>query len=409
MKILSHERDARSLLIHTDQGLLSLAPCSPRTVRIRYTLEAELSRKGSLTVTADPAAMPPVPFDVVENAAGLVISTEALVISIDRSTAAFTYRTAAGELLVREPARGGKHLEPVEVRRSVFDATTVVEQRHTADGVRVEARDVRQVVDRRAFHTKLEFDWAPGEALYGLGSHEEGMFNLRGQHQYLYQQNLKAVVPVIVSTRGYGVFIDCTSLMTFHDDPFGSYLWSDVDEELDFYFVVGPELDQIVSELRRLTGEAPMPPKWSFGYIQSKERYETQAELLEVARGYRARGLPLDCVVLDWKSWTGEDWGQKTLDPERFPDPDGMTRELHELGVRLMVSIWPVMRAGGADWLELTQAGHMLGNQATYDAFSRDAREMYWRQAERGLFSHGVDAWWTRLHRALRGRLGGRG
>ena len=248
--------------------------------------------------------------------------------------------------MVREPARGGKHLDPVEVRRSVFDATTVVEQRHTVDGVRVEARDVRQVVDRRAFHTKLEFVWAPGEALYGLGSHEEGMFNLRGKHQYLYQQNLKAVVPVIVSTRGYGVFIDCTSLMTFHDDSFGSYLWSDVDEELDFYFVVGPELDQIVSELRRLTGEAPMPPKWSFGYLQSKERYETQAELLEVARGYRARGLPLDCVVLDWKSWSGEDWGQKTLDAERFPDPDAMTRELHELGVRLMVSIWPVMRAG---------------------------------------------------------------
>ena len=72
-----------------------------------------------------------------------------------------------------------------------------------------------------------------------------------------------------------------------------------------------------------------------------------------------------------------------------------MTRELHELGVRLMVSIWPVMRAGGADWLELTNAGHMLGNQATYDAFDRDAREMYWRQAEQGLFRHGIDAWWT--------------
>jgi alpha-D-xyloside xylohydrolase len=395
MRILSWQRDARSLLMHTDDGLLSLAPCSPRTVRVRYTLEAELSHKGSLTVTVDPATAATVPFDVVEDASGLEFSTKALRISIDRSTGAFTYRTPTGELLVREPARGGKHLDSIEVRRSVFDAKTVVEQRSTVDGVRVDARDVRQVVDRRACHTKLEFAWAPGEALYGLGSHEEGMFDLRGKHQYLYQQNLKAVVPVIVSTRGYGVFVDCTSLMTFHDDPFGSYLWGDVDEELDFYFIAGPEFDHIVSELRRLTGEAPMPPKWSFGYLQSKERYESQAELLEVARDYRARDLPLDCVVLDWKSWSGEDWGQKTLDPERFPDPGGMTRQLHELGVRLMVSIWPVMRAGGADWLELAQAGHLLGNRATYDAFSRDARAMYWDQAERGLFSQGVDAWWS--------------
>ena len=101
---------------------------------------------------------------------------------------------------------------------------------------------IRQVVDRTAFHTKLEFCFADGEALYGLGSHEEGMFNLRGQHQYLYQQNLKVAVPVLVSTRGYGVFLDCTSLVTFHDDAFGSYLWGDVDEELDYYVMLGPEL-----------------------------------------------------------------------------------------------------------------------------------------------------------------------
>ena len=98
-------------------------------------------------------------------------------------------------------------------------------------------RGRHQVIDRQAYHTKLEFEWADGEALYGLGSHEEGMFNLRGQHQYLYQQNMKSVVPVLVSTHGYGILLDSYSLMTFHDDAFGSYLWSDVDDELDYYFV----------------------------------------------------------------------------------------------------------------------------------------------------------------------------
>ena len=177
------------------------------------------------------------------------------------------------------------------------------------------------MVDRKAYHTKLEFDWADGEALYGLGSHEEGMFNLRGQHQYLYQQNMKAVVPVLVSTRGYGIVMDSCSLMTFHDDAFGSYLWSDVDDELDFYFLYGPEFDQIVHEIRTLTGHSPMLPKWAFGYIQSKERYVTQDELLSIVREYRRRELPLDGIVLDWKSWTGDLWGQKTFDPDRFPNP----------------------------------------------------------------------------------------
>ncbi len=257
--IVSHQVDGQGLTIRTDRGLLSVVPYTPRTVRIRYTLEADLSTKPSLTVVADAASAGVIPFRVEDRAEGLIIATDALCIEIDRWTCAFTYRDAAGELLTREPARGGKTLEPVEVMVSVFDEASTVESLDNVDGVRIDAVNVRQVADRGAYHTKLEFEFAAGEALYGLGSHEEGMFNLRGQHQYLYQQNLKAVVPVLVSTRGYGVFVDCTSLMTFHDDAFGSYLWADVDEELDYYFVLGPEFDEIVAELRRLTGRAGCP------------------------------------------------------------------------------------------------------------------------------------------------------
>src|SRR5690606_14284407 len=171
-------------------------------------------------------------------------STSALTINIDRQTAAFTYRTSDGALLTKEPARGGKTLTPVDVVVSVFDEATVVRSEMSADGLRSQAEAVRQRVDRQAYQTRLEFEWATGEALYGLGSHEEGMLNLRGQHQYLYQQNMKAVVPVLISTRGYGILLDSYSAMTFHDDAFGSYLWAEVNDEMDFYFVYGPEFDQ---------------------------------------------------------------------------------------------------------------------------------------------------------------------
>jgi alpha-D-xyloside xylohydrolase len=392
MPIVDFQTQPDGLLIESDRGRLALTVYSSRAIRIRYTERSGFSNQPSLIVVAQPDGH--VRFDVRETAGSLLFSTADLTIEIDRQTLAFTYRDAGGHLLTREPARGGKTLEEVDVAISVFDEATISEDSENVDGVRMRAGNVRKVVDRQAYHTKLEFEWADGEALYGLGSHEEGMLNLRGQHQYLYQHNMKAVVPVLVSTRGYGILLDSYSLMTFHDDDLGSYLWTDVDDELDYYFIYGPEFDQIVRQLRLLTGPVPMLPKWAFGYIQSKERYVSQAELIEIVREYRARGLPLDCIVQDWKTWIGELWGQKSLDPDRFPNPQQMMNDLHALHARLMISIWPTMHPGGANWRELHDQGLLLGNQATYDAFNPVARACYWKQANDGLFSHGVDAWW---------------
>ncbi len=129
------------------------------------------------------------------------------------------------------------------------------------------------VFDRQAFEAKLEFVFSEDEALFGLGSHEEGYGNLRGKARDLYQQNMKAVVPYFVSTRGYGVLLDCCSLMKFHDDALGSYWWADVVDELDFYVIRGERFDDVTRGYHELTGKAPLLPKWAFGYIQSKERY----------------------------------------------------------------------------------------------------------------------------------------
>jgi alpha-D-xyloside xylohydrolase len=380
------------VLIETAERLIKLTPYSAEIVRVRYTLERTFSAQASLMIVAQAPA--PVDFTICETEDSLFVSTAALSIQINKRTAAFTYLDSSGAILTKEPDKGGKTLVPIDVITSAFDQDAIAQTEQGADGLRAHGAAGTRVVDRQAYHTKLAFEWAEGEALYGLGSHEEGMLNLRGQHQYLYQQNMKAVVPILVSTRGYGILLDSYSLMTFHDDAFGSYLWTDVDDDLDYYFIYGPSFDQIVAGIRSLTGRAPMLPKWAFGYVQSKERYKTQAELIEIVRQYRKRDLPLDCIVLDWQSWTGELWGQKSLDPERFPDPDALLDELHKLHARLMVSIWPIMRSGGENWHEMRAHGYLLGNQATYDAFREPARALYWKQANAGLFAHGVDAWW---------------
>ncbi|WP_019909415.1 glycoside hydrolase family 31 protein [Paenibacillus sp. HW567] len=394
MKLKHVHSGSDGVRLETAEGIMHIVFCTPGIVRIRYTLDSELSGKQSLVVVSRPEAED-VPWTVADHPGHLEISTELLTIQVDKLTCAFSYRDAAGELLTKEPSRGGKTLERTEVYHTVFDAAAdKVEAAQGADGLRASVEGINRKLDRLAYHTKLEFEWQEGEALYGLGSHEEGMMNLRGNHQYLYQQNMKAVVPVLVSTRGYGILVDSYSYMTFHDDAFGSYLWTDVDEEMDYYVIYGPEPDQIIAGIRYLTGEAPMLPKWSYGYVQSKERYISQEELIATVQEHRDRSLPLDCIVLDWQSWPGNLWGQKTFDAERFPDPSEMMRSLHAMNAKLMVSIWPIMGAGGDNHQEMSGHGFLLGNQSTYDAFRKEARELYWKQAGTGLFSHGVDAWW---------------
>ncbi len=268
--------------LETAGGFTKLVSYAEGIVRVRFAASPEFSDRPSLIIQAD--ARTPAPMNVRETAEALVVSTSMVSIRIDRQTGAFTYLDGSGQLMTKEPNRGGKTLEPVAVVISVFDDPGEALSRQSADGVRIDALPSRQVIDRQAFHTKLEFEWAPDEALYGLGSHEEGMMNLRRQHQYLYQQNMKTVVPILVSTRGYGILFDSYSLITFHDDAFGSYVWTDVADELDYYFIYGPEFDQIVQGIRQLTGKAPMFPRWTFGYIQSKERYTSQDELIGVVK-----------------------------------------------------------------------------------------------------------------------------
>lgn len=392
MPIMFYKQLPEALQIEMSDGRMRIVPYNDKAIRIQYSKEKEFSTKPSLAVIGKPESS--IRYTVEEHEHELVMETAQLKIRIHKQTGSLSYYDTDGRLLTREPSRGGKTLEQVEVVRAVFDESSRLETGQGADGLRVRAEGIHKTVDRKAYRTKLEFEWMDGEALYGLGSHEEGMFNLRGQHQYLYQQNMKAVVPVLVSTRGYGILLDSYSLILFHDDAYGSYLSSEADDELDFYFIYGPELDEVVTGVRFLSGKAPMLPKWAFGYVQSKERYQSQEELIATVREYRRRSLPMDCIVLDWKSWTGDLWGQKSLDPERFPDPLGMTNELHEMNTRLMVSIWPIMNPASDNHKEMAEHGGLLGNQATYDAFKEEARRLYWRQANEGLFSKGIDAWW---------------
>ena len=369
-------------------GRLRVEVIDEGIVHIVYTKAAHFAAKPGVMILPQ---TPSPHHKLIEEGESLVLRTQKLQLRIDRQTGHFTWLDAAGNLLLRD---AGKHLEPVPVERRVFDPTIKITTESTADGLKVRVANAKIVFDRIAYQTKLDLIFSPGEAIYGLGQHEEGILNYRGHCQYLYHQNLKVAMPAILSTRGYGILFNTESFAVFHDDVHGSYFWTDVDDEMDFYFLTGPEFDQVIAGLRKLTGRPTMLPRWAYGYIQSKERYRTQEELLEIVREYRRRKIPLDCIVQDWCTWTGKWWGDKNPDKDRYPDPSQLVRDLHAMSAKLMVSIWPVMRGECPNQLEMRRHGFLLGNDATYNAFDPAARALYWKQANDGWFRHGVDAWW---------------
>jgi alpha-D-xyloside xylohydrolase len=184
-------------------------------------------------------------------------------------------------------------------------------------------------------------------------------------------------------------------------------LWSEVGEGVDYHFVYGPELDTVVAGYRELTGRATLMPRWALGLWQSRQRYETAAQSLDVLAEYRKRGLPLDVIVQDWQYWPRDAWGSHAFDKERFPDPDAWIEAIHAQHARLMISVWGKFYPGTANFEVMHRGGFLyqpnLAEGARdwinfpftfYDAFSREGGRLFWSQIETALFRRGVDAWW---------------
>ena len=231
-------------------------------------------------------------------------SMPGITVRADRADGALSFFDREGRLLLCEPREHPAELESVEIRRAVFQGASSVRESMGADGMRASADPFETRRDRMGVRGRQRFCFQEGEALYGLGSHEEGTGNLRGHDRMLYQHNLKAVVPVLVSTEGWAVLFDMGCGMTFHDGCDGSWMEIDCADALNWYFVYGDgTYESLMEKLQGLTGQAPMLPRYALGYIQSRERYLSAEELISVAAEYRRRKVPLDMIVQDWQSW----------------------------------------------------------------------------------------------------------
>ena len=393
-KIVKAERSNDVLRLWSDYGYMRIAPKNDKIFRVCLSDTDNDVCETSLGVTHDISFSH---WRHEETGDMHTLQTNSVIVKVSKSTGSVSFFDKSNNLILAERGFESKILDGFDSFRVDTGGHTKEETIKTPDGDKKVIRQADKVFDKRLYRSTLHVTWQEGEALFGLGQAEEGILNLRGTKQYLHQANMKIAVPFLVSSRGYGLLFATDSPAIFNDNEYGSYMYAEACEKLDYYFVAGPTFDEIISGYRMLTGKATMLPKWVFGYLQSQERYETQYEVVSIAREYKKRNIKLSCIIQDWMTWPMNPvslWGQKTFDEARYPDPEKMMEDLHEMDVRLLISIWPHMDQRSDNYREFKERDLLLPMWNVYDAFNPEARKLYFGQANRGLFSKGIDGWW---------------
>jgi alpha-D-xyloside xylohydrolase len=377
--IVSLKKQADGVIFNLDKGLMEIKICNDNIVEVRYTVMKALPSTMSLVINNNWKTV--TNFSVADNKDEIIITTANLKILVNKSTNAVKFTDLKGNLILKEDGKSGKQMTEA-----------------TVAGIQV--------------HNCLtQFVSPADEALFGLGCHPEDSLsiNYKGRNQDLVIKYMTGAIPVLLSNKGYGLFWDNYSPSYFFGAEEGNTKFKYTSESgnlVDYYFIYGPGFDRIIASYRLATGSAPMFPKWAFGLFQSQDRYKSQAEVISVKDKYRNNKIPVDCIVQDWFYWEPDVIGSHHFWPERYPDPKAMVAELHKANIHAMISIWPVMAKGTANYDAMAKAGNLTSitwdNVMThtfdnyYDAHSEKARKMYWDQARDSLIApQGWDAWWV--------------
>jgi alpha-D-xyloside xylohydrolase len=378
-KVVSFTKDKDGINCTLDKGMMKVKICMENIVEVKYTSLPMFLERPSLVITNDWKNIPE--FTITESAGEITITTTKLKVIVNRQDNSVRYTDLNGNIILGEDGLQGKTMTPATIAGiPVYNCTT-------------------------------QFSSPPDEALYGLGCHPEDSLsiNYKGRNQDMTIKYMTGAVPVLLSTKGYGLMWDNYSASGFYGAEEGDTKFRYVSESgnmTDYYFIYGPGFDHIIASYRLATGAAPMYPKWAFGLFQSQDRYKSQAEVLSVKDNYRKNKIPVDCIVQDWFYWEPDVIGSHRFWPERYPDPKSMVAELHKANIHAMISIWPVMAKGTANYDAMEKAGNLTtilwDNVMThtfdnyYDAHSEKARKMYWDQARDSLIaSQKWDAWWV--------------
>lgn len=378
--IRSYKKEASGVYFKLDKGLMYIKVCKTDLIEVKFTILDQFLKNESLVVNNKWAGA--VPFQVSESGGSIILTTSALKLRISKATNAITYLNAAGEAITAEDS-GADHAKAMQ-------AATIAG------------------IDTYTCSTR--FNSPADEALYGLGCHpvDSLSINYKGRNQDLAIKYMTGAIPVLLSTKGYGLMWDNYSASNFYGAEAGNTKFKYVSEsgkQVDYYFFYGPSFDHIIDLYRQATGKSPMYAKWAFGLFQSQDRYMSEKEIISVKDNYRNNHIPVDVLVQDWYYWDPLPIGSHVMQPDRYPHPKVLVDELHKANIHAMISIWPVFGKGTPNYDALDKMGGLTSitwdNVVThtfdtyYDAHNPKARDLYWQQARDSLVKrYGWDAWW---------------
>lgn len=354
---------------------------SPTIVRVLKSPKGIAFKKESLSVIKKPES---IKFTTQQKGDLVSLQSKKLKVTIDVKSGKVSFNSLAGSALLSETASGASFTD-------FNDAGS------------------------KTYNVNQEFKLDQDEAIYGLGQQQRGKLSLRNAKINMVQGNVDDYVPFLVSTKGYGLFWDNYSPTIFEDKPESTSFQSEVGDCIDYYFILGDNIDGSIAGMRELTGQAPMFPLWTFGYWQSKERYKSQNELVGVVSKYRELGVPLDGIIQDWQYWGNNYlWNAMEFLNTEFPNPKKMVDDIHNMNAHMIISIWNSFGPQTKQFREMQPKG-MLLNFGTwpqsgveswppnrdypsgvqpYDPYNPEARNIYWKYLSKGLFSLGIDGWW---------------
>jgi alpha-D-xyloside xylohydrolase len=377
--VTSFSKDKDGITFNLDKGLMKVKICMDNMVEVKYTELPLFLDKPSLVIINDWKNIPD--FTITENPTEIIITTAKLHVIVSKQTNSVKYTDLNNKVILSED-----------------DSQSKLMTSSTIAGIDV-------------YNCTSKFNSPPDESLYGLGCHPEDSLsiNYKGRNQNMTIKYMTGAIPVLISTKGYGLLWDNYSASNFYGAEDANTKFKYVSESgnmVDYYFIYGHDFDQIIASYRKATGNAPMFPKWSFGLFQSQDRYKSQTEILSVKDKYRNNKIPLDCIVQDWFYWEPNVIGSHVMNPERYPDPKEMVNELHKANLHAMISIWPVFSKGTPTYNQMAHSGGMTDilwdnimtniQDSYYDAHSAQARQLYWIQAKDNFIErYGWDAWWV--------------
>ncbi|MBQ9363464.1 MAG: DUF5110 domain-containing protein [Bacteroidaceae bacterium] len=272
--------------------------------------------------------------------------------------------------------------------------------------------------DKGAYKVKQTFTVEADEGIYGVGMLQNGKMSQRGENRRMEQSNLEDFAHFYQSIKGYGIYWDNyapTRLVTPAEGQAGTVeLESEVGKLVDYYFIYGGNADGVIAGMRHLSGKVPMVPLWTYGFHQSRERYKSQQELLEVVRKYRELGVPFDGIIQDWQYWgSNYTWNAMDFLNEEFGQAQRMIDEVHQKNAHISISIWASFGPQTKQYAELQKKGLLFDFQTwpqsglpfwpprmdypsgvrVYDCYSAEARDIYWKYLSH-MYKMGIDAWW---------------